>query len=521
MKSMMKIKHLMSVAVLAAALIVFPSCDKKDPVVVPPEEEQEQEHKGSSLDISGKVMDTDGNPYEGAVVSDGITFVKTDVFGRYEFTRSRYASFITCSIPADAEITMDGNHNLPQSFFQKVSSSKKVYDFTYKRIDVEKRFRIVAIGDPQVNSTARVDVWKGKALPDLRQFYLSEEKIPTYGISAGDNVQNDNSYLTIIADAYGQIGFPIFSTIGNHDHDHSDGMITDEDRVKGYEAVFGPSNFSFNRGDVHIVIMDDIIYPDNSTDYTTGVDDAKFEWLKKDLSFVSSDKRVLLSWHAPMSSSSFQHKQDILNLLAGFKVANIIDGHTHNVEHDYDHKVNGKLIEDSAVGSTGAPFKGDFLSDGCNRCYLAYEYNGTDITRIFCKSIGFDNSHQMRLYRTSEFGPYTTALGYSYTFPADYCGKEWIAANVYNHKNGRWTYELWEDGVKTSTAPVAKKSIDPWVKRVMYENNNVESEIGANNHMLFFKLKNPDAKEIKIVAKDSFGGVYTEDKFQGPSTILN
>ena len=51
------------------------------------------------LAVNGCVVDTDGAPMEGVVVSDGYTVTQTDAEGRYEITALRCAAFVWVSAP--------------------------------------------------------------------------------------------------------------------------------------------------------------------------------------------------------------------------------------------------------------------------------------------------------------------------------------------------------------------------------------------------------------------------------------
>lgn len=51
---------------------------------------------------------------------------------------------------------------------------------------------------------------------------------------------------------------PVFQTIGNHDHLQTE--TSDDNAAANFETQFGPRNYSFNRGDVHIVSMDNVLY---------------------------------------------------------------------------------------------------------------------------------------------------------------------------------------------------------------------------------------------------------------------
>ena len=73
-------------------------------------------------------------------------------------------------------------------------------------------------------------------------------------------------------------------------------------------------------------------------------------------------------------------------------------GHTHKLENTYDKTVNGKTITICAAGSTGAPWKGLILSDGCQRGYKVYEYENNSVKRELYKSIQYEEPFQMRMF---------------------------------------------------------------------------------------------------------------------------
>ena len=148
---------------------------------------------------------------------------------------------------------------------------------------------------------------------------------------------------------------PFFQTIGNHDHlNETDNNVTTTywKSIENFQKYFGPQNYSFNRGDVHIISMDNVLHgeqPDQGEDqeFAAGFYDWQFEWLKQDLSYVPKDKMVILCCHVPFrSGSAYNHsderyRQEVLELLAGYAEAHLMIGHTHYNEN-YIHTVNGK-----------------------------------------------------------------------------------------------------------------------------------------------------------------------------------
>ena len=61
-------------------------------------------------DVCGQVLDTDGKPLAGVVVSDGYTAVQTDAEGRYAFVRNAAAAYVFVSVPAGCEVPLRQGH---------------------------------------------------------------------------------------------------------------------------------------------------------------------------------------------------------------------------------------------------------------------------------------------------------------------------------------------------------------------------------------------------------------------------
>ncbi len=491
--------------IFAAAAVIMFSCKPEGGgnVIPKPDNGGDQLPENlTNLTVYGKVLDENGQPYPGVVMTDGYNFTETDAEGFYRFEKYRYASFVQCSLPPEAAVSTGGTYKLPDNHYKRLSSLTKEYNFTLRRQQPEKRFRILALGDPQVHNASQVARYRQTAVNDIRQYVVNAEKIPTYGITLGDNVGDAWEFFPDIAGTYGDMSVPVFATIGNHDHE----FPTDNDAAsrKKYEAVFGPSNFSFNRGDVHIVIFDNVLHGAKaSSDYVQGYEAWQLEWLKKDLSFVPKSKSILLSVHIPLTDS------EILNLISQYASALVICGHTHKVENTYDKTVGGKKITITAAGSTGAPWKGLILSDGCQRGYKVYEYDGTSIKREVYKSIQYEEPFQMRLFRTTDFPSFTSANGNIFAFP--YFGGDYIAVNVFNYKPG-WKVVLKENGAVTSSNPVPSYSFDVWAKLFMYNYHKVDSDVGKNHHMLYFKVKDPKSA-ISVEVTDEFGATFSGGTF--------
>lgn len=467
--------------------------------------------------VTGTITYDDGKPASGIMVSDGFKQVRTDASGKYTFERTSGALYVYYSIPADAKIEL-GSNGLP-CFYTKLNRTVSEYNFTLQRQSVETRFRMLALGDPQVKTTAQINRFTNETIADIKA-YTAKSDVPCYAITLGDIVGNTWDLYSSIAKAMdaSKAGVPIFQTIGNHDHEFP--STSDTKSKKAYENTFGPSIYSFERGNVHFISADDVLHEATaSTSYDGGFDDEKWQWIQKDLEKVSREKAVVLCVHIPpKAGSAFAtegHYDDLVNLLSEFAAAYIIAGHTHNNVTNWEKTVNGKLIHEFVTGTTcGAWWHGTICTDGTPCGYGSFLFDGPQLVNQIYKATKYDEGFQYRLYRASDFPSFKWNDGSTETtikFPVTSSSS--IMVNAWN-ATPAWQWEVWEDGVKTNTVlsntSLTTKYYDVWAKKYYYDIEHLTSSSynGKYNHMLYFTLKNSEASTITLKATDQWGNTF-------------
>ena len=110
---------------------------------------------------------------------------------------------------------------------------------------------------------------------------------------------------------------PQYFAAGNHDYDFDSPHM--DHSFDTFPREFGPEYYSFEIGQVHFVVLEDVRYPclaeeDNldglhefcdyptRSDYNGVVPERQLEWLKNDLAQVPTDKLVFLHLHIPIHS---------------------------------------------------------------------------------------------------------------------------------------------------------------------------------------------------------------------------
>jgi hypothetical protein len=463
-------------------------------------------------DTFGYIKDDDGNPLQGVVVSDGFSCTTTDASGQYALTRDAHADFIYYSLPSGYRVDMHKTYKLPR-FYSKLTAGTARYDFTLTPLDSpETRFDLIVIGDPQVGDAAQVARFKEETAKDIRE-YVASSDVPCYGMALGDLVANKWELFGSIATGLQPelTGLPVFSTIGNHDHQY----VRQDDKASRamYESFFGPVNYSINRGDVHIISMDDILHSAKaSAEYEGGFTAEQFEWLKQDLSFVPESKMVILCVHIPYrNNGDYPYWNEVLELLSRYSYATIMSAHTHS-NINYIYPVGSKQIFEHVTGtSCGAWWRSTVCTEGTPIGYGIYRIEGAEMKEWVYKSVRHDEDFQIRLYRASD-----TFTGGNASFTFSQKGDDRIIANIWNWDEG-WTVNVYENGTKTGTM-TRYTDKDAWVGACHVDALGAsENHYKSTSHLFHYALVDSDA-EVMVEAIDRFGNVYRQTHFTDPDS---
>jgi hypothetical protein len=458
----------------------------------------------AGIDLYGSILDDEGKPVVGVVVSDGYNCVLTDEKGIYQMKRDPRALVVFYSTPEQYAVKETGTVSSAASFFTSLSSDKR-YNFNLQKLPaVENNFTLLCIGDPQVTSAADIDRYKAETLPDIKSL-IDASAVPCYGLVLGDTVGDQPNLFTQMRNATGSISLPYFTTIGNHDK--TGGSATAPRDATAYTAVFGPVNYSWNRGKVHFISLDDVLYTNNTT-YEGGLEDFQIEWLRQDLSHVAKDKMIIVYYHIPIRhTAAFKNRAAFFDLLKGFAKVHFMVGHTHYNENFLI--TNPMSVYEHIHGAAcGAWWKSTVNCDGAPNGYAVYDVRGAELTNWFYKPTKYDKDFQIRLH----WGD--TQFGGQYGYFAYNKGYN-IVANIWNADSG-WKIEAFEDGVAAGAPALLSTLIDAWAAGYhVGVLNRVPGNYGAtgsgnNKHAYLHTLKNKDAKTIEIRATDRFGKVYSQ-----------
>ncbi|MGN0190236.1 MAG: calcineurin-like phosphoesterase C-terminal domain-containing protein [Candidatus Cryptobacteroides sp.] len=481
--------------------------------------------RGANLDFSGtvdavkgKICWDDGTPAAGIQVSDGFTITRTGADGSYRIDkRNVYAQWVYYTIPADAAVEVN-DEGMP-CFYKALDVNTQEYDFTLKKSGVENRFRILALGDPQVREANNgIYRFNNETAPDIREWVASKGgDMPTYAVSLGDLVHNEWNLYPEVKKMLSKenLSVPCFQVIGNHDHEFlSSDPIPDLRSQRKYEAAMGPVNYSFERGNVHFLILDNIVHEGKTeSSCTEEICERVMQWVREDLAAVPEDKTVVVFMHAQLEYGS---APELYELLSGFKEARVICGHLHYLNNLVEN-VNGKIIRNDDVCTTnGVDWCAQVAGGGEPMGYASYEFENGTVTNHIYKSTGKPADYQIRLYRPSDFPPFEYSVQgnapRTYKFGVE--GDGMIVANIWNATD-QWKFEVYEDGVKTSDALENLKMYDAWSCWYFYMvlGRNTYSYSRQSRHMFWYELKNSNVSSIRVTAEDEYGNKFEQTVF--------
>jgi hypothetical protein len=451
------------------------------------------------LTIKGKVHQN-GTGIANVAVTDGTNIVLTDKTGKYTLESNATAEFVHVSIPRGYAFPHEKG---VAQFFQpiKPGADKMTADFELKKLaGDDTKHTFVVWADPQMINKKDCHELLTSSAPDLKKL-AAQYDANTFAIGCGDLVWDKHELFEDYKKAVEISGLPFFQVIGNHDMDLT--ARADEGSAQTFKNLFGPTYYSFNRGEVHYVVLDDVFFIGPPKKYIGYLTEKQLQWLEQDLSHVKLGSTVVVALHIPVDSGDMRrnklkeeslggvvsNRAELYRILKPY-TAHIMSGHTHICEKI----VHENTIEHTHGAVCGAWWTGPICTDGAPSGYGVYEVSGGDI-KWYYKSVGHDRSHQLRSY------PKGSVPGR----PDD------IVANVWNW-DPQWKVAWFENGVRQGEMQ-QQVGLDPLAVQLQSGDQLPAKHKWVEPTMtdhLFFARPSANAREIRIEATDRFGQVYSE-----------
>jgi len=501
----------------------------------------------SSLIITGIVTDTLGNPIEGVVISDSYNCVKTDAQGHYSLLRNEKAKFVYYTIPADCEVPSRSETDNTAFFYKQLYKDSTEYNFTLRKLPggKEKHYKMIVIGDPQATSSyspyyidandnpikkSDVQRFTEETMVDIKRTIAKlPEGTQVYGISMGDDVQYYGGFNPDLErqmrEALGSSSMKIFSVIGNHDQDGK------ELYKSKWEENWGPTDYSFDRGDVHFVCFNNVHFVRGSYYQPGELSDKQMNWLRQDLAFTPKDKKIVLNYHIPFTFGnrpnskamaldlateqghySSSRLSELLELLGNFEGGyELFCGHTHfSINHEIDYE--GKhVLEHCHAAACGNIWQSNINICGTPNGYYVYDFEGTRVSNCYYKGTFWEADKQMTVFSAD-----TDFNGESYAADWDIPrNRKAVVANVFN-ADSKWQVVAVEDSEEHPMLRISSKGQDAFAagyhhkycESVSYNFISKKNSFLLMNHIYYYVPKDT-ASEITIRAYDPYGNIYT------------
>lgn len=470
---------------------------------------------------------------ENVAVSNGVDVVLTDKRGRYSLSIQDDQTVFVIK-PRGYQVPLN-ERNLPQFYYHhKPAGSPTTYkyqgvkptgklpkelNFSLQQQAETDSFDILVFGDPQPYTEKELDYFKRGIVNEVK----NNRKNAVFGISLGDLVGDNLNLQKPYAEVMKEIGLPWYNVMGNHDmnYEATEDHLSDET----FESNFGPANYSFNYGNVHFIILDNILYPDPRTKkgYWGGFRADQLRFIENDLKLVDQNKLIVVSFHIPLNhknENTFRNadRQKLFALLSPFSNVLLLSAHTHLQQQLFYGKKDGwngikELHEYNAATTSGDWYSGtkdeaglpaSTMRDGTPKGYsfLSFKDNQYDIKY---KSFGKEDDYQIRLYVPKVI-----------PFPSKTSAK--IVANFFmGSKKDKVEYRL--DGGQWKSMDY-HETIDPAFAQSVYKWDTTEqlfegrrpSNPEVSNHIWvggFTNKLNAGTHKVEVRAFDMFGHEFT------------
>jgi hypothetical protein len=291
-------------------------------------------------DNDGKFGEAD-QPFVNVRVSNGKEIVKTDDKGQWELPLEEDAIFFLIK-PSGYQSKLSEN-NLPRFYYvHKPNGSPKLrypgskptgaipesIDFPLYQSNEAEDFQILLFGDPQPRNKQEVDYISHDVIAQL-----IGDQSSTFGVTLGDIAFDNLETLEPLNQAIAMIGIPWHNVIGNHD------LNLDADSRKHvnetFESLYGPTYYSFDYGQVHFVVLDNIDWSvkDGKRRYIANFGERQREFLKKDLELIPDSQMVVLLMHVPFLDC--EDHQEMFRLIEKRPFCVSVSAHRHVHTHQF------------------------------------------------------------------------------------------------------------------------------------------------------------------------------------------
>ncbi len=371
------------------------------------------------------VRDKGEKGIKGVAVSNGEDVVITNEAGYYGVPVDDDA-IIFCVKPRDWMTPVNAD-NIPQFFYIHKPKGSPAH-FKYAGVaptgDLPQEvnfplypekgksaYKMVVFGDPQPYSLEDVDF----VAEDIVQELVGQKDLE-FGMTMGDIVGDDLTLFNPLNRVISKVGIPWYYVLGNHDMNFD--AETDELSDETYERIYGPTTYAFVYGDVHFIVVDDVIHirEGEKTRYVGGLREDQLIFVENYLKTVSKEDLIVLNMHIPLAQHGDwfrnQDQKRLFDMLKPFPHTLSISAHSHTQNNGFFHQDSSDWQRPLPhhhfnVGTTsGSWWNGmrdeqdiphTMMRDGTPNGYAFISFKGTEYI-IDWKVAGSPAEHRMNIY---------------------------------------------------------------------------------------------------------------------------
>ena len=509
------------------------------------------------MTIKGVVYCGD-EPVQGAQVSDGVNVTRTDENGWYYLASAKECGHVFVCNPKGYKYLRKAKY---PEFYKTVDTERpsavEQADFELER-DEATDHTILFLADIQMcGRNEDIRQYEEHAVGDINTSISNARKQgkDVYVITLGDQSYNTywHSYNIGIPEIHESMNLldpdAIFNCMGNHDNNPK--IAGDWAASADYREQWGPTYYSFNIGEIHYVVLDNIEFTNAECKNTfeCNITTSVIKWLRKDLANVSMDTPIVVCMHAPLfyrpqcskpnvpdpTKYRYNYGSQFYNSVKGFKDVRVFTGHAHT-----NYTVSYLNMTEYNVGAIGGNlwWTGYFVNgnsvctDGSPGGYRVLDTSGKEL-KTYYKCIGFDNGYQFRCYdlnnchiTASRFTPsqknpadIDTWLANGYGFDSSDYNSDGtpkipnrVLINVFAYDTN-WKVEVLEDGKPLEVSRIS--GYDPFsmisdgCQRFEKTGHNNSGNPTQNSHLFLVTAKYATSP-LSIKVTDQYGSVYTQ-----------
>lgn len=343
----------------------------------------------------------------GVCVSNGVDVAVTDKDGFWKLPVTE-DSILFVIKPSGWMTAVDPVTQLPRGYYiHKPAGSPKEFkfkgveptgglplsiDFALQPQREERKFRMVLFGDPQPRNQTEIDYMAHDVMEQVaRDIAKSDCK---FGISLGDIMFDALNFYESQNRTIATAGIPWYSVVGNHDlnFDSPDNALSTET----FKRVFGPTNYAFNYGPVHFIVLNNVEWQGKEKGiYKGDFSPESLSFVKNDLAHVDREKLVVIAMHIPLDD--VKNREELFRLIEDRPHAFSLSAHTHvqashflqadmgwkgsQPHHHLNHATVCGCWWGGATDERGIPHA--TMSDGCPNGYSILEFEGNSYKVTF------------------------------------------------------------------------------------------------------------------------------------------